>query len=206
MTDIWRRYVAGLGLDRELAEALVDPDRVYETCESLDQLALARRGHACTHTTFAPTILHAGTKINVIPDTVDLEVDIRTLPGQTAGDVRAMLDEVFGELRDDVDIVDLVGDESTASPIDTPLWQAMERVTERVSPGTRVVPSLMAGATDARFFRRAGATAYGFGLMSGRIPIDQLVSMFHGDNERIDVESLALTTQIWDALVTEFCG
>ena len=44
--------------------------------------------HACTHTTFAPTILHGGVKTNVIPDTVDLELDIRTLPGQTGADVR----------------------------------------------------------------------------------------------------------------------
>ena len=46
----------------------------------------ARQWHACTHTTFAPTVAHGGTKTNVIPDRVDLEVDVRTLPGQTGAD------------------------------------------------------------------------------------------------------------------------
>ena len=36
-------------------------------------LAMARQAHACTHTTFAPTIIHGGTKTNVIPDLVDVE-------------------------------------------------------------------------------------------------------------------------------------
>ena len=206
ISDIWRRYVAGLDLDPDLAEALVDPDRVYETCASMERLDLARRGHACTHTTFAPTVMHAGTKTNVIPDTVELEVDIRVLPGQTSGDVRATLDDIFGDLRGSVEIVRLLGEEATASPVDTPLWDAMQKVTAALSPEATVVPTLMAGATDARFFRAAGATAYGFGLMSGRIPLDELVTMFHGDNERIDLESLRLTTDMWEALVREFCG
>jgi acetylornithine deacetylase/succinyl-diaminopimelate desuccinylase-like protein len=51
-----------------------------------------------------PTIMRAGTKLNVIPDRVELEVDIRSLPGWDAADVRAMLDEVLGDLADDVEI------------------------------------------------------------------------------------------------------
>ena len=35
---------------------------------------MGRQFHACTHTTFAPTVIHGGTKTNVIPDTVDLEI------------------------------------------------------------------------------------------------------------------------------------
>lgn len=206
ITEVWRQYVGALGLDPELSAALVDPSRVYDTCLALDQLDLARRSHACTHTTFAPTILHAGTKTNVIPDTVELEVDIRALPGQTSDDVRRMLDEVIDDLRDSVEIVRIAGEEATSSPLDTPLWAAMQRAAASVSPGVKVVPSLMAGATDARFFRAAGVTSYGFGLMSGRIPLDELVTMFHGDNERIDLESLRLTTEMWETLVREFCG
>ena len=69
-----------------------------------------------------------------------------------------------------------------------------------------MVPTLMAGATDSRFFRRKGVTCYGFSLQSGRIPYDQMANMFHGDNERIDTESLRLTTELWEALVTDFLG
>ena len=59
-------------------------------------MGLARQAHACTHTTLAPTIMHAGTKTNVIPDRVELQIDIRTLPGWDETDVRAMLTELMG--------------------------------------------------------------------------------------------------------------
>ena len=47
----------------------------------LDNLALAREAHACTHTTFSPNVVHGGIKMNVIPDRVEIDVDIRALPG-----------------------------------------------------------------------------------------------------------------------------
>ena len=62
----------------------------------------------------------------------------------------------------------------------------------------------MVGATDARFFRRLGATSYGFGLFSQRMSFEQYSSMFHGDDERVDVESLDLSVGLWEALARDF--
>lgn len=203
--DVWRRNVEAMGFDAVLAAALTDPDRLWETCEKLPGLNLARQAHACTHLTIAPTVVHGGTKTNVIPDVVEIELDIRTLPGQTSEEVLAVIDELLGEHKEAVEVeVSGCYSPATESPIDTPLWHAMEAMARRLRPDVRVVPTLMAGATDARFFRRIGTTAYGFGLMSGRIPIDELAQMFHGDNERIDQESLRLTTELWTGLATEF--
>jgi acetylornithine deacetylase/succinyl-diaminopimelate desuccinylase-like protein len=56
------------------------------------------------------------------------------------------------------------------------------------------------GATDARFFRRLGTTAYGFGLFSTAMTMEDYGTMFHGDDERVDVESLRLSTELWEAL------
>jgi acetylornithine deacetylase/succinyl-diaminopimelate desuccinylase-like protein len=161
---------------------------------------MGRQFHACTHTTMAPTIVHGGTKINVIPDAVDIELDIRTLPGQTIDEVYRLLDEAIGDLRDSVDIVHAHDDPSTASPVETPLWDAISRVTQTFYEGSATVPFLTVGATDARFFRRAGATAYGFGLFSTRLSLEDYGVMFHGDDERVDIESLRLSTELWHAL------
>jgi acetylornithine deacetylase/succinyl-diaminopimelate desuccinylase-like protein len=62
---------------------------------------------------------------------------------------------------------------------------------------------LMVGATDARFFRRTGATAYGFGLFSQNLTYEDFASMFHGDDERVDVESLRLSTELWEAVARD---
>ena len=98
--------------------------------------------HACTHTTFAPTVMHGGTKTNVIPDRVDLQVDIRTLPGQSATDITAMLDDALGDLADRVTVLKASHDDSTASPIDTPLWDAMGRAAQIFYPDSRLVPTM----------------------------------------------------------------
>jgi acetylornithine deacetylase/succinyl-diaminopimelate desuccinylase-like protein len=198
----WRSWVEGIGMGGAMGDALLDPERIDA---ALDQLpvGVARHAHACTHTTFAPTVVHGGVKTNVIPDQVDLEVDIRTLPGQTGEEVTALLDEAIGDLRGRVEIEVIDDDHATASPVDTPLWECLQRISGRLVPGSGVVPSLSVGATDARFFRRVGATSYGFGLFSERVGIEDFQRMFHGDDERIDVESLALSTELWTAVAKD---
>jgi acetylornithine deacetylase/succinyl-diaminopimelate desuccinylase-like protein len=200
--ETWRRTIDAFGFTGDLADALVDPARVMETLDQFPD-GLARIIHACTHTTFAPTVVHGGTKTNVIPDRVDLELDIRTLPGVRGPEVQAMLDEAVGDLRDRVEVLRMNDDPATASPMDTPLWDALQRVTGAFYDGSALMPLLAFGATDARFFRRLGTTSYGFGLFSQEIGFEQFGSMFHGDDERVDVESLRLSTEMWEALARD---
>ena len=84
--DTWRSFVEAMG--DEITAALLDPAAIDDLLEVLPDLGVARQAHACTHTTVAPTIVHGGTKINVIPDTVELDLDIRTLPGWGEAEVR----------------------------------------------------------------------------------------------------------------------
>jgi acetylornithine deacetylase/succinyl-diaminopimelate desuccinylase-like protein len=202
--EAWTRFIEGIGFPPELAGPLLDPERIDQFCDELPLLGLARQAHACTHTTMAPTLMRAGSKLNVIPDRVELDVDIRSLPGWDTPDIVAMLEEVIGDLLDDVTIE--IGSEqvSTTSPIDTPLWDALERVSRIFYPGARTVPYLTVGATDARFFRAPGRVAYGFGLHSEAIDFEQYGAMFHGIDERVDVESLRLSTEMWIALAHDF--
>ncbi len=202
--EAWTRFIEGMGFPPELAEPLLDPERIDAFCDELPLLGLARQAHACTHTTMAPTTMEAGTKVNVIPDRVELEVDIRTLPGWDAADVHAMLEEVVGDLADDVAIEFPFADEASTSPIDTPLWDALQRVSQGFYPEARTVPFLTVGATDARFHRALGSVAYGFGLHSRAIGFEDYGAMFHGIDERVDVESLHLSTEMWIALAHDF--
>lgn len=202
--EAWTRFIDGLGFPPELTEPFLDPDRIDAFCDELPLLGLARQAHACTHTTMAPTVMRAGTKTNVIPDRVELEVDIRALPGWETGDVRAMLDDVLGDLADDVEIAFQSEEPASTSPIDTPLWDALSRVSQVFYPGARTVPFLTVGATDARYMRTLGSVSYGFGLHSSAIGFEQYGAMFHGVDERVDVESLRLSTEMWTALAQDF--
>lgn len=200
--DTWRRFLEGMGYPDEQVAPLLDPDRFVDALSSLPE-GMARQFHACTHNTIAPTVVHGGTKTNVIPDCVDIQLDIRTLPGETLPDVQAMLDEALGDLADRVDLIDPHDDPSTASPIDTPLWDSLSRVTKSFYAGSHLVPYLNVGATDARFFRRLDITAYGFGLFSQKLSFEEFGRMFHGDDERVDTDSLRLSTELWEALARD---
>jgi len=204
--EAWVRFIEGLGFPPELSEPLLDPDRIDDFCDELPLLGLARQAHACTHTTMAPTIVHGGTKLNVIPDRVELSVDIRTLPGWDTGEVQAMLDDVLGDLSGSVTIDFRAEEPASSSPIDTPLWDALQRVSRVFYPGSTNVPFLTVGATDARYTRTLGATSYGFGLHSTAIGFEQYGAMFHGIDERVDVESLRLSNEMWLALAHDFLG
>jgi acetylornithine deacetylase/succinyl-diaminopimelate desuccinylase-like protein len=199
----WRRFVEEIGLPEEITSALLDPKKIEEFCDTFPAIGLARQAHACTHTTIAPTVLHAGTKINVIPDHVELQLDIRTLPGWETRDVTRMLEDALGDLYDQVEIEFICEDLSTTSPADTPLWSALERASAEAYPGSRLVPFLTVGATDARIFRRLGTVAYGFGLFSERLTFEDYAVMFHGVDERVDVDSLRLSAELWNRLTRD---
>jgi acetylornithine deacetylase/succinyl-diaminopimelate desuccinylase-like protein len=201
----WRRYVEELELDPELTAALTDPARVWEAARGMDNLALAREAHACTHTTFSPNVARGGAKVNVIPDRVEIDVDIRALPGVVPDEVDAMLREALGDLADRV-TVEASGrrQAGSVSPLDTPLVDALSRVASKLMPGSRIVPNITTGGTDAKFFRWRGIPSYGFGLHSLRIPYTEYPVMFHGNDERVDTESLRLSAQMWEALCRDF--
>ena len=202
--DTWRRFVEGMDFPADLSKPFLDADGFLEMCEALPMLGLARQAHACTHLTIAPTVIHGGTKTNVIPDKVEIELDIRTLPAQAGAEVQACIREALGDLADEVEIINQSDDPSSESPVDTPLWDVLQKAAEALHPGSRNVPFMTVGATDARFFRRLGVTSYGFGLFSDRIGFDEFSSMFHGDDERVDQESLRLSTELWDVVARDF--
>jgi acetylornithine deacetylase/succinyl-diaminopimelate desuccinylase-like protein len=198
INEVWKQYASSIDVSDDVVAMLHDPSLVYEGLGHIHDHGTAKFAHACTHTTFSPNVIQGGQKTNVIPDEVAIEVDIRTLPGHDRAAVDAMLLEALGpELSARVTTEIITEGDATISPIDTPLYAALEAVARQFHPQASLVPRITAGATDAKFFRQAGTVAYGFGLFSRSISAGEFASRFHGNNERIDVESLGLTTEAW---------
>ena len=53
---------------------------------------------------------------------------------------------------------------------------------------------------------REGVVSYGYGLMSERISFGEFIKMFHANNERIDQESLRLSTELFEQTARAFVG
>lgn len=204
----WRAFIEACRLPEEIERLFLDADALTAYCTSDDaDLGLARLIHAATTTTIAPTMVRGGVKTNVIADRVELELDIRTLPGVTADDlVGAIATAVGDELMASVELRLGKYQDASVSSHETPLWDSLAKTSSALLPGARPVPFLLVGVTDARFFRGAGSTAYGYGLFSDRISFRDFAAMFHGNDERIDLESLRLSTELWTAVAQDFLG
>lgn len=208
--ELWRTKVETLGVSPEVQRELLDPQAIDAFLDELPPAAGAAHLHACTHTTFScNTIATAGSdrmKHNVIPDSIDIGVDIRTLPGEGADEVDAHLRAALGDLYDRVEVEVVMNDPASISRTDTPLWDSLARAIATPFPTARPTPQLVVGFTDSRVYRRMGAVSYGAGLFSPDLDPADFGRRFHGHDERIDVESLRLTTGLWLDVVRDLLG
>lgn len=198
ITDVWRTFVEGLGLEPQLAADLVDPDRIDDAIDRINvsDPRLATYIHACTHLTVSPNVIDAGVKANMIPDAGIAQVDLRAVPGQGRDDVDAFLRKAMGPYADRLTLEPTADHPASASEPSGSLWDVIVASIGELTGSASVIPTLMPASTDARFFRERGTTAYGVGLFDDRISFPDFLSMFHGNDERVSLESLDLTTNV----------
>lgn len=206
ITDEWRAFVAGLDLPAEQAAALIDPDAIDAEIDriSTTRPGFARYVHACTHLTLSANVAEAGTKMNTVADAAETQVDVRVLTGQDDVTIDEHLRKALGPVYDDVEIVPDIDDPANASPTSGVLWESIADGFEALTGSRRIVPAITPATTDARFFRRMGANAYGVGWFDDRLDFDEFLSMFHGNDERISVASLGMTTELLTTVVERF--
>jgi acetylornithine deacetylase/succinyl-diaminopimelate desuccinylase-like protein len=202
----WAEFVASLDLEPHLAEALVDPDRVDD---AIDELAVsdplfARYAHALTHLTISPNMASAGVKANVIPDAASAVVDIRSLPGMDRPFVDSHLHKAMGQDGDQVDIEPVLDLDATISPVGNPLWEAIASGVEDLEGHRNLLPTLMTVGTDARFWRARGSIGYGVGLFDDRMTFSEMLSLFHGHDERVSTVSVERTTALYERVFHHF--
>lgn len=204
--ELWRGQVTAMPYDEETKAALLDPARIDETLANMPRDAGAGFLHACTHTTFSPNVIQSQHKTNVIPDTVHIDVDTRTMPGDGHEEVKAFLREAMGDLANHVEIEPILNEPSSMSPMGNALWDSLQKAVNNPFPDARIDPGFVVGFTDARVHRELGAITYGAGLFADSLTKAEYGSRFHGNNERIDIESLGLTTQLWLDVIDDLLG
>jgi len=140
--------------------------------------------------TLSPTMIEASKQRNVIPASCVVTVDCRLPPGMTPEDVDPLVRAAIG--LGDYDLEWYERDGGTRSPLETPLWSALESWVAELEPGARLVPLVCAGFTDSHWMREAfGTVAYGFfpqKAMAGELA----ARLVHSADERIPVDDLEL--------------
>jgi acetylornithine deacetylase/succinyl-diaminopimelate desuccinylase-like protein len=159
---------------------------------------LASSFSALLRNTVSPTIISAGSKINVIPSEAHVELDARLLPGATATELRAQLAAIVGP---EVEIaIDEDDDVSPASP-DMGLFERLASIIRALDPEGIPVPLLLPAVTDGRHFARLGIQTYGFLPMNLPAGLD-FMRLIHAANERIPVEALRFGARALSMVVT----
>ena len=188
---------------RPLLKAAFKPSIVPWVLKRLPDPSVRRGLAAMLGNTASPTVLRAGSKANVIPGEAEAIIDGRTLPGQTDQDFLRELREVMGP---DVELEILRSEPAVVTePRESELASTILEVMGEREPTTRVVPYMLPGFTDAKFFTRLGARWYGFAPV--KLPPEiRFADLFHGHNERIPVEGLRWGTSVLAEVVTRFVG
>jgi acetylornithine deacetylase/succinyl-diaminopimelate desuccinylase-like protein len=145
----------------------------------------ARMMGATVQNTANPTMLEAGYKANVIPQSATAIIDGRFLPG-----FEDELEETLRELvGDDAEIEVQIRDKALEVDFSGPLVEAMNAAIVSQDPEGIPVPYLMSGGTDNKALSDLGIIGYGFSPL--RLPSDlDFFALFHGVDERVPVEAL----------------
>lgn len=189
--------------------------------EAAARLAQNPRYNAQLRSTFVPTIVKGGIRENVLPPDVEVNFNVRLLPGDGIDDLirdlmahagiaeyrvveggEAAIEKWKRERQGAEIAVFLVdrGVDAPASRLDTDMYRALELTARRISPASIVIPRMSTGATDLRFFRLKGVQSYGI----CPCPVGELEEATpHHHNERVRVESVKAGVHFMRELVFE---
>jgi acetylornithine deacetylase/succinyl-diaminopimelate desuccinylase-like protein len=154
---------------------------------------IARLAGATVSNTTNPSVLSAGYKVNVVPQTATAQVDGRFLPDGEE-DFFAEIDKLLGP---GVQREFIHHDIALQTTLDGPLADAMTAALLGEDPDGRVVPYCLSAGTDAKAFSRLGIRCFGFSPL--RLPADlDFAGMFHGIDERVPVDALQFGVRVLD--------
>jgi len=185
ITNVVNAYMNGLFKDKkingmkfkDLKDALTDKRFKRFLDENPIYNALLRN-------TVTLTVLKGGEKVNVIPSESIAYFDARLLPTEKHEVFFKKIHKLAGK---DVEIERIGSGISEPAPsgFNTLYFKGIKNILKKTKTDMQVLPFITTGATDLRYFRNLGITAYGF--FPATIPIEDILRM-HGKNERISID------------------
>ncbi|NNF12989.1 MAG: M20/M25/M40 family metallo-hydrolase [Gemmatimonadetes bacterium] len=131
-------------------------------------------------TTCVATLLEGGHASNALPQLAEANVNCRIFPTHEPDDVHERLQTIAAPFDVEVEPAGSATP-SPPSPLTAEVLEPIERITEQMWPGVRVLPVMSTGATDGLYLRNAGIPVYGVSGIFG--DVDDVRA--HGQDERI---------------------
>jgi acetylornithine deacetylase/succinyl-diaminopimelate desuccinylase-like protein len=198
-----REFFGALGLgdvaalaphDHEAARAALDRAVVDRT--------IRRSLGAMLRDTITPTVLHVGTKVNVIPGSGSAEIDVRTLPGT---DQVAFVERLRDLAGPDVTVEAVMRMPAIEADPGAPIVGLMREALRRADPDALALPMMITLGTDAKALDTLGIPTYGFCPL--RLEDDTpFLDLFHGHDERVPVSAIQFGVPVLDEVVRRFAA
>ena len=152
----------------------------------LDEIGpMARMIGATLQNTANPTMLDAGYKANVIPQSANAVIDGRFLPGLES-ELNETIRQIIGP---EISIETITHDIALETDFDGDLVEAMNQSILRFDSEGIPVPYLMSGGTDNKALSELGIIGFGFSPL--QLPPDlDFMALFHGVDERVPIEGI----------------
>ncbi len=178
------------GLGGDAAEALRQLLKPQNTDAVLDEMGdKGRQFDAILHNTASPNIVRGGDKINVIPGQVEIEIDVRIVPGFDPGAAMQEIRDLVGEWGE----VELMRHSAGTGYLDMGLYDTLAEILLDGQDSAGAVPLLVSGGTDGRHFSKLNIQSFGYLPMD--LPEDfDFMNTVHAANERIPVDALHFGT------------
>jgi acetylornithine deacetylase/succinyl-diaminopimelate desuccinylase-like protein len=149
---------------------------------ALDKLRDAPVLNAQSHSTCPVTLLQGGQSESALPMRAKATIQCRLLPDEKPDEVVATLKRVIDDPAVEIGVV-WAPNPSPPAKLDPAVVARVEKVTDEMWPGVKVVPVMSSGASDNVYFRQAGLETFG---VAGTF-VDEADLRAHGRDERVGV-------------------
>jgi carboxypeptidase PM20D1 len=153
----------------------------------LKQLGKDARTDAIIRTKMSPTIITGGVKSNVLPKEATVNLNVRTMPGDSIAHVMEHIRTVIDDPRV---LISLLPDPTEASPVtkhESPEFGLVRSAILGVYPTAIVSPALMPAGTDSKHFIRLSDNLFRFSPYC--IHKDE-AGRIHNTDERISLKAI----------------
>lgn len=185
--------------DEEEKKVFFDPeghvDELFRICEKDPVL------NAMTRTTTAVTMCKGSDQANILPERAWAVANNRILPGETVDDLMQHYRDVLPEY---VQIKLLKGSNPPAiQSLETKGCGVILKVLEEMYPGVRLIPNLLLGGTDSRYFCGICPTDSVY-RMTGLVYDSRWAGNTHKVNERVALDVLGPNVDFYIRVIEEY--
>ena len=157
--------------------------------------------NAQLRSTCPATLVQAGQSESALPIRAKATIQCRLLPGSDPDEVMATFKRVVDDPAIDIGVLWAPVSTPTAV-LDKGVFAKVEKVTDEMWPGLKVVPIMSSGASDNVYWRGAGLPTYG---VSG-IFVDVADRRAHGKDERVGVTEFYQSLEFSYRLIKALSG